>query len=178
MGPKTGVKKGLHSEWNFPVFLILVATRAAIYRSLRALRARNRKKVSKRVFSGVCRKVSKNTQRSLKIPKKYPKRSDFSVFLDFFGYFWGLFCRPPKRPFLRLFAIPGPDGPETPVNGGSRRKILGSVEGGSQNKVDDWPPEERDRFGVSRWSLVLGRKCHDSSPIKVILSYLVINSTT
>ena len=35
------------------------ATRAAIYRSLRALRARNLKKVSKRVFLGVWRKVSK-----------------------------------------------------------------------------------------------------------------------
>ena len=36
-------------------------TRAAIYRSLRALRARNRKKVSKKVW----RKVSKNTRKSL-----------------------------------------------------------------------------------------------------------------
>ena len=48
-----------------------IATRAAIYRSLRALRARNRKKVSKRVFfwgSG---------EKSQKIPEK--------VFLDFFA---------------------------------------------------------------------------------------------
>ena len=43
-----------------------IATRAAIYRSLRALRARNRKNVSKRVFLGVWRKVFKNTRKSLK----------------------------------------------------------------------------------------------------------------
>ena len=41
-----------------------VATRAAIYRSLRA---RNRK-------------ISKNTRKSLKIPKKYPKRSENRYF--------------------------------------------------------------------------------------------------
>ena len=39
-----------------------------------------------------------------------------------FWYFWGLFCRPPKRPFWDFFAISGPEGPETPVNGGSDRK--------------------------------------------------------
>ena len=88
----------------------LVATRAAIYRSLQALRAQNRKKVSKRVFLGVWRKVSKNTRESLKIPKKYPKARK-SVFLDFFGYFLRLFSRPPKRPFLRLFCDFGPGGP-------------------------------------------------------------------
>ena len=83
-----------------------VATRAAIYRSLRTLRARNRKKVSKKVFLGVRRKVSKNTRKSPKIPKKVRK----SVFFDFFGYFLRLFCGPPKRPFLRLFCGFGPGG--------------------------------------------------------------------
>ena len=84
-----------------------IATRAAIYRSLRALRARNRKKISKKVFPGVGRKVPKNTRKSLKIPIFGP----FWVFLDFFGLFLGLFCRPPKRPFWRLFCDFGPGGP-------------------------------------------------------------------
>ena len=46
------------------------------------------------------------------------------MFLDIFGYFRGLFCRPPRRPFLRFFfcAISGPEGQKTPVNGGSGRK--------------------------------------------------------
>ena len=64
-----------------------LATRAAIYRSLRALRARNRKKVSKRVFLGVWRKVSKNTRKSLKTPKntqKGPKIGIFRLFQVFF----------------------------------------------------------------------------------------------
>ena len=65
--------------------------------------------------------------------KKYPKKStntDFrrkSVFVDFFGYFLRLFCGPPKRLFLDFFAISGPEGPETPVNGGSGRKEKGAV---------------------------------------------------
>ena len=52
-----------------------------------------------------------------KSPEKYPKKSKNtqkvwkSVFLDFFGYFSGLFCRPPKRPFLRLFCDFGLGGP-------------------------------------------------------------------
>ena len=33
-------------------------------------------------------------------------------------------------------------------------------------------------LGISRWSLVLGRRCHDSPPVKVILSYLVVALTT
>ena len=69
-----------------------VTTRAAIYRSLRTLRSQNRQKVSKKVFSGVCRKVSKNTPKSQKKPTMGP----FWVFLDSFGYLLGLFCRPQK----------------------------------------------------------------------------------
>ena len=83
------------------------ATRATIYRSLRALRAQNPKKVSKRVFLGVCKKVPENIRKSRKIPEKV----QFRVFFDFFGYFRGLFCRPPKRLFLRLFWDFGPGGP-------------------------------------------------------------------
>ena len=39
-----------------------IATRAAIHRSLRPLRARNRKEVSKKAFSGVYRKVPKTPE--------------------------------------------------------------------------------------------------------------------
>ena len=82
------------------------ATRAAIYRSLWALRARNRKKVSERVFWGVCRKkrkVPEKTRKILKVPKKFQKQ----VILDFFGYFPGLSA---EDPFWDFFAISGPEG--------------------------------------------------------------------
>ena len=68
------------------------------------LRAQNRKKISKKVFLGVRRKVSKKTRKSLKIPIVGP----LWVFLDIFGSFLGLFCRPAKRPFLRFFCGFGP----------------------------------------------------------------------
>ena len=45
-------------------------TRATIYRSLGALRARNPKKVSKRVFLGVFKKDPENTRKSRKTPQK------------------------------------------------------------------------------------------------------------
>ena len=54
---------------------------------------------------GVCKKSPR------KYPKKSknaPKKSDFGAFLPFFGYFLGLFRRPPKRLFLRLFCDFGP----------------------------------------------------------------------
>ena len=86
------------------LFYFSVAIRATIYRSLRA---QNRKKVSKRVFWGVRKKVPENTRKSQKIPKI----GLFGVFFDFFGYFRGLFCGPPKRLFLRLFCDSGPGGP-------------------------------------------------------------------
>ena len=106
---------------RIPYTPFIFATRAAIYRSLRTLPGpKSQKKSQKRSFLGVRRKVPKNTRKSLKIPKKLRK----SVFLDFSGYFLRLFCGPPKRPFLRLFAISGPEGPETPVNGGSGRDFI------------------------------------------------------
>ena len=64
-----------------------------------------------------------------KSPRKYPKKSNkfpknpnlgiLGVFFDFFGYFRGLFCRPPKRLLSRLFwDKSGARGPgATPVNG-------------------------------------------------------------
>ena len=52
-----------------------------------------------------------------KSPKKYPKKSKNTNFRTFLGifrlfrFFLGLFCRPPERPFLRLFCDFGPGGP-------------------------------------------------------------------
>ena len=65
-----------------------LATRAAIYRSLRPLRARNRKKVSTRVFWG-------GLEKSL---EKYPKKSKNIDFRTFLGIFSGIF-----RPFRVFF---------------------------------------------------------------------------
>ena len=79
-----------------------VAIRATIYRSLRALRGQNRKKVSK---------IWGSARKSPKMSKKLHKIGHLGVFFDFFGYFRGLFCRPPKRLFLRLFCDFGPGGP-------------------------------------------------------------------
>ena len=81
-----------------------------------ALRARNRKKISQKGSLGVREKSQKNT-------RKYQKKVWKSVFLDFSGIFCGLCCRNPQRKTLVeiFFAISGPEGPETPVNGGSGR---------------------------------------------------------
>ena len=46
----------------------------------------------------------------------------FPIF-DFLGYLWGLFQDPQKDPFWDFSAILGPEGPETPVNGGSGRNV-------------------------------------------------------
>ena len=79
---------------GFPTFVLQfpgkmaarIATQAAIYR---ALRARNRKKVSERVLWGVWKKnISKNTRKSLKIRKntqKGPKIDVFRLFRVFFA---------------------------------------------------------------------------------------------
>ena len=57
------------------------------------------------------------SQKNLK-KRKYPKKSKntrnwtfWGIFFDFLGYFRGLFCRPPKGLFLRLFCGFGPGGP-------------------------------------------------------------------
>ena len=65
--------------------------------------------------------------------KKYPKKSKntdfrtflvfFSVFLETFGYFWDFLQTPQKTLFETFFAISGPEGLETPVNGGSGRNL-------------------------------------------------------
>ena len=47
----------------------------------------------------VCKKVSENTRKSQQIRQKI----QLWVFFDFFGYFRGFSCRPPKRLFLRHF---------------------------------------------------------------------------
>ena len=95
----------------------MFATRATIYRSLWALRARNPKKVSKRVFLGVCKKVPENTRKS-------PNLVFFGDFLTFSGIFGDFFADPQKDSFRDFFGISGPEGPETPVNGRSGRKFM------------------------------------------------------
>ena len=65
---------------EMPENLVKIATRAAIYRSLRTLWARNRKKVSKKVFFGG------SGEKSQKIPERY-KNTDFRTFLGVFRYF-------------------------------------------------------------------------------------------
>ena len=123
---KTSVRKIGLISCSLAEFAILLfrelgfATRAAICRSLRALRARNHKKVSKKVFLGVRR------EKSQKYPKK-SKNTDFQTFLGIFrlfGYFLRLFCGPPKGPFLRLFCDFGPGG-----SGDSCKWLLGSQAG-------------------------------------------------
>ena len=83
------------------------------------------KKVSKRVFWGVCKEVPENTRKSRKIPDKVQIWVFFRYFSTFL-VFSGTFCRPPRKICSRLFGISGPEGPEIPVNGrsgtGSRRR--------------------------------------------------------
>ena len=95
-----------------------LATRAVIYRSLRALRTQTRQRVSKRVFWGVCKKVPENTPESPKIPQK----AQFSDFWRYFGTFWGIFGDCLQTPKKTLFETFCDFGPETLVNGGSGRK--------------------------------------------------------
>ena len=102
-----------------PISWEKVATRAAIYRSLRALRARKRKKVSKKVFWGGRQKSPKKNRKKSKNTQKDPKIGIFRLFRVFFGTF---LLTPRKTFFETFFAISGPEGPETPVNGGSGRK--------------------------------------------------------
>ena len=85
-----------------------IAIPATIHRSLWALRAqRLAKKSQKESFWGSAKKSPKNSRKSQKIHQKV----QFWVFFDFFGYFRGLLCRPPKRLFLRFFCDFGPGGP-------------------------------------------------------------------
>ena len=70
------------------------------------------KKISKRVFLGVWRKVSKNTRKKSentekKKTQKGPKIGIFRLFRVFFETF---LQTPPKRPFLRLFCDFGETG--------------------------------------------------------------------
>ena len=70
---------------------------------------KSQKKVSKRVCLGVCKK-------SPKIPEKVKKYPNLNG--DFFA-------DPPKKTlFETFFAILGPEGPETPVNGRSDRNNI------------------------------------------------------
>ena len=91
-----------------------------------------------------------------KSPRKYPKKSKntpkiglLGVFFDFFGYFRGLFCGPPKTLFLRLFCDFGPGGP-----GDSCKWSLGS-----QLFRANWASTFESLLGHSNWLGLLGALC-------------------
>ena len=98
----------------------MTATRATIYRSLRALRAQHRKKSQKEAWG--------SAKKSPKIPENveiYTKKSNFGFFLTFQVFSGTLFADPQKDSFRDFFfAILGPEGPETPVNGRSGRNAM------------------------------------------------------
>ena len=94
-------------------------SKSAFWR-LQALQARKCKKRLKKVFlRGVCREVPKGTRKSLKTSIFGP----FWVFRDIFRILLGAFLQTPKTSFYFFSPIPGPERPETPVNGGSGRKF-------------------------------------------------------
>ena len=107
-----------------------VATRAAIYRSLRA---RHRKKMAKKLQESPGPTSQKNGKKDIfdglqESPQKYPKKSkniDFQTFLGLFRLF-RVFWRPPKRPFLRLSCDFGPGGPGDSCKMAARVASLGS----------------------------------------------------
>ena len=99
------------------------ATRATIYRSLRALRAQKRKKVSKRVFLGVREKVPENIRKCHKIPLEVQSLGIWG----FFRVFSGTFLRTPKKTLFEIFFCDfGPRGPG--VNGRSGRNRWSRME--------------------------------------------------
>ena len=67
---------------------------------------KSQKSLEKSLFGG--------PQKSRRKVEKYPKTPKFGFFgvlFDFWGYFRGLFCRPPKRLFSRFFWDFWPGGP-------------------------------------------------------------------
>ena len=94
------------------------------------------KKSRKESFWGSAKKSPKTPEKV----EKYPKKSKFlyfRVFFDFFGYFRGLFCRPAKRLFSRLFWDFGPGGPGDSCKWslGSQRKATRSGLQARQDKT-------------------------------------------
>ena len=88
-----------------------IASLPAIYRSLEALRAENREKVSKKSSWAFRPRVSK------KVPKKVEKSlkrhflETFRGLFDLFGTFLRLWAGRPRKTFLRLFCGFRPGGP-------------------------------------------------------------------
>ena len=81
-----------------------------------------KKSLRKSLFWGVCKKVPENTRKSQKIPQIRPFWVFFLLFRGIF-YFFGFF-----RGLSRGLAILGSEGPETPVNGRSGRKVVEILE--------------------------------------------------
>ena len=81
-------------------------------------RPKAQKSLKKSLFRGF-------TKKSPKIPekvKKHPETPKFGHFLTFSGIFGDFFADPRKDSFWDFFALSGPEGPETPVNGRLGRK--------------------------------------------------------
>ena len=103
-------------------------------------------KSQKGLFGCPQKSLKKIPGKSLKTPIFRP----FWVFLDFFGYFLGLFCRPAERPFWRLFCDFGPGG-----SGDSCKWRLGSQPKPTFSQsfpISGWRPDnpflgDRDRGG-------------------------------
>ena len=148
-----------------------IATRATIYRSLWALRARNPKKVSRRVFLGVCRKVPENTRKSRKIPEKVQIWVFFGYFSTFSGIFGDFFADPQKDSFRDFFGISGPEGPETPVNGRSGRNTRDCE---SQVSGDSRESQECAEYGGTRCTGPTWAKLVPRRPTWTNLAKLVI----
>ena len=92
--PTISKKAASQYSWAKGSRPLVFAARATVYKTLRALQAQNRTKVSKRVF---CKKVP------TKVTRKHPKLDFLGSFFDIFGYFWRLFCRTPPPPKKALF---------------------------------------------------------------------------
>ena len=92
----------------------LIETQTAICRSLRALRARNPPKVSKKSPRASGLRVSKKSRKESKSLKKVSKKTFLTLFWGFltlFETFWTLWARRLGETFLRLLGHFGPGGP-------------------------------------------------------------------
>ena len=100
-----------------------LVTRATIYKSLRALRARDPKKSRKASFWEAAKKVPENTRKHRKIPEKYQIWTFWGVF-DFSCILEDFFADAQKDSFRDFFGISGPE-----VNGRLGRNSTPLIKG-------------------------------------------------
>ena len=114
-------------------YMFWVASVPPIYRSLEALRAENREKVSKKSSWPFRPRVSKKSRKGRKVPEKSPKVS-FRGLFDLFGTFLRLWAGRPRKTFLRLFRGFRPGGPRDSCRWAARTQVLGSFLMGAKRK--------------------------------------------